>query len=323
MANNHFGIAVDTTLQSATATGNGTTQPVGGASGSGIQLVISGTATVTFEGTVDATNYVDLQGYNIATGAWATTATASGVYWVPTAGCDLLRARISAYTSGSVTATGKAVLVPGPSPAPSLQATGIFGAVNQGSTPASIANSWRVQVTDLTNTMPTGDAVSRRIYTQGTDGTNSTPAGDALARPIFVKLSDGTAVLMPAAAALGDAAANPTTTLVGEFGHLFNNATWDRHRSATPPTWPTFPGPVSRWSLLQATGPPTRPRPQALWPWRARRPERLACGTSAPPSAWHGPRTAPPTAPPGTRPCSFATGRPAPAPCSGSGRLPA
>src|SRR5690348_17408035 len=36
-----------------------------------------------------------------------------------------------------------------------------------------------VVVTDLTNTMPTGDAVGRRVYVQHTDGTNSTPSMDA------------------------------------------------------------------------------------------------------------------------------------------------
>ena len=47
-----------------------------------------------------------------------------------------------------------------------------IGVVNQG-TAASIANSWRVQITDLTNTMPTGDAVARAIFHKLTDGTNT------------------------------------------------------------------------------------------------------------------------------------------------------
>jgi hypothetical protein len=47
-----------------------------------------------------------------------------------------------------------------------------IGIVNQG-TAASIANSWRVQVTDLTNTMPTGDAAARGIFVKNTDGTST------------------------------------------------------------------------------------------------------------------------------------------------------
>lgn len=95
-----------------------TTPPSGAATGNGQQintmdgyawmtLDLSGTfsATVTFEGTIDGTNWfaVGLQPW--AGGALATTATAVGQFKLPT---DLLlskfRARVSAWTSGQVVA---------------------------------------------------------------------------------------------------------------------------------------------------------------------------------------------------------------------------
>jgi hypothetical protein len=42
---------------------------------------------------------------------------------------------------------------------------------NQG-TPNTLANAWTVEVTDGTNTLPTGDDKTRAIYTKSTDGTN-------------------------------------------------------------------------------------------------------------------------------------------------------
>lgn len=41
-------------------------------------------------------------------------------------------------------------------------------------TPAALADAWPVQVTDGTNTMPTGDAVGRAIFEKITDGINTT-----------------------------------------------------------------------------------------------------------------------------------------------------
>jgi hypothetical protein len=51
--------------------------------------------------------------------------------------------------------------------------------VNQGS-PNTLANKWPVQITDGTNTMPTGDVAGRAVFHQITDGTNG---------PVAVKAS--------------------------------------------------------------------------------------------------------------------------------------
>ena len=94
------------TLQSAaTSTGNGTVAADVGGYGT-LLVELSGTfvATVTFEGSQDGTNYYAILGSNMTTGAKATTATGTGVYQINFAGLSYFRARISAYTSGSITA---------------------------------------------------------------------------------------------------------------------------------------------------------------------------------------------------------------------------
>ncbi len=188
MSTNNATTAFDLVMQSgALSTGNGTPMPVGGLSGVGLQLVLAGTATVTFEVTIDGTNWVAVNAVNLNTLAQATTATASGIYFVPLSGADQLRARISAWTSGAVTVTGKGVLGDMPAQAAALQ-SGSIGAVSQGS-------------------------------------------GSSLGAPWFTKLSDGSAALLPAAAALADALANPTTTALEALAGHYNGATWDRVRT--------------------------------------------------------------------------------------------
>ena len=96
------------TMQSAAvATGNGTAVNAQGYATMCIQL--SGTMTsltVTFEATADDTNWVAVQAANANTGAVASTATAAGLYVIPCAGFSQLRARVSTYGSGNVTAVG-------------------------------------------------------------------------------------------------------------------------------------------------------------------------------------------------------------------------
>jgi len=96
------------TMQSAAAaTGSGTAVNVQGYATMCIQL--SGTMTslvVTFEATVDNTNWIAVQAANANTGALSTTATAAGLYVMPCAGFSQMRARVSTWVSGAVTAVG-------------------------------------------------------------------------------------------------------------------------------------------------------------------------------------------------------------------------
>jgi hypothetical protein len=97
----------------AVATGNGTaitTVDTGGALTSiGIQITGITTATIIFEATIDGTNWVAILAENVTTGAQATTATANGIYRVVCMGMVQIRARISAWTSGTVVVTGVAI----------------------------------------------------------------------------------------------------------------------------------------------------------------------------------------------------------------------
>jgi len=93
-----------TTLQNAaTATGNGTTMPSSAMGAVSVQITGTFSATVTFEGTMDGSTWVALMATNANDDARATTATAAGVYSVVLNGCTSFRARISSYSSGTVT----------------------------------------------------------------------------------------------------------------------------------------------------------------------------------------------------------------------------
>lgn len=79
--------------------------------GLSVQIIGITSATITFEGTVDGANWVAQRAVNKATGAVATTATADGIYLFDVVGIRKFRARISAYTSGTIMATANAVLI--------------------------------------------------------------------------------------------------------------------------------------------------------------------------------------------------------------------
>jgi len=91
----------------AVATGNGTVLTVEGASACLVQVKGITTATITFEGSVDETNYVSVLAINMTSGSAATTATADGLYYVNTTGLHYLRCRISAWTAGTITVKGR------------------------------------------------------------------------------------------------------------------------------------------------------------------------------------------------------------------------
>lgn len=64
------------------------------------------TVTITWEGTVDGTNYVGFLMAPVTTGTGALTATADGIYRGTVAGFTQVRARISTWTTGATTVTG-------------------------------------------------------------------------------------------------------------------------------------------------------------------------------------------------------------------------
>lgn len=71
-----------------------------------VQLTGTYTATVTFQGTVDGSNWVAIQAMNMNSGAVATTATANGLYIVPVSGLTLFRCNLTFTAGTSITVTG-------------------------------------------------------------------------------------------------------------------------------------------------------------------------------------------------------------------------
>lgn len=101
--------------EAAAGTGNGTVIPVLGRGGVSIEIKGTFTATITFEAFMaEAANgdrtWSAIPAMNRTTGISATTATAAGLYFISAAGFSAVRARISAYTDGDITAN--AIVVP-------------------------------------------------------------------------------------------------------------------------------------------------------------------------------------------------------------------
>jgi hypothetical protein len=81
--------------------------------GAAIDLRGTFTATVTFQGTVDGTNFFNLVATPVASAAnvaTVTTATAAGTWFVQCAGCVQIRATATAYTSGTITVVARGMV---------------------------------------------------------------------------------------------------------------------------------------------------------------------------------------------------------------------
>lgn len=93
----------------AAATGNGVSVPCvstqeGFKTAVGIQISGTFVGTITFEGTVDGANWVAVEVEDLNDRTWTTTATAPGLFRAVSLGLLYFRARISAYSSGAITA---------------------------------------------------------------------------------------------------------------------------------------------------------------------------------------------------------------------------
>lgn len=90
----------------AVATGNGNTLDVSGMSVVAFQTSGTFVGTVVFEGTSDGTNWVSLTCYTLNGVTQTSSSTTARMLRCSVAGIPSVRARISAYTSGSITAFG-------------------------------------------------------------------------------------------------------------------------------------------------------------------------------------------------------------------------
>jgi hypothetical protein len=74
----------------------------------GIQIAGITTATITWEASQDGVTWAGILVTPLSSGTGALTATADGVYRVNVAGLAQIRARISAWTSGTITVSAQA-----------------------------------------------------------------------------------------------------------------------------------------------------------------------------------------------------------------------
>lgn len=124
LAVNQAGVSATGSLAALNAT---VALSLNGASGWAVDLRGTFVATVTFQGTVDGTNWFTiavLPAGGTVNVASVTTATAVGTWWGNATGCQQVRAIATAYTSGSVTVVLRAMQAAGVVTAlPSGQAT--------------------------------------------------------------------------------------------------------------------------------------------------------------------------------------------------------
>lgn len=107
-----------TTMQNAaTGSGNGTNLAVDGFSTAIVSITasvaMSGGTTINFEASTDNTTFVSVQAINVGTNTIATTTQTTGDWQVDVTGYSFLRARISAYSAGTITIKGWPIALTG------------------------------------------------------------------------------------------------------------------------------------------------------------------------------------------------------------------
>lgn len=114
-AQNPLSLTSGSVTGSLSATGSVTLQVNALTAGAAWQITGTFSGTVTFEGSVDGTNFVTLAVVPVGTTRTLTgTATAAGVWQMNTTGFTLVRARVSTYTSGTFVITGRRSAGPPP-----------------------------------------------------------------------------------------------------------------------------------------------------------------------------------------------------------------
>ena len=130
---------VAVTMQNAaTATGNGSTLNTTNQAMAVLDVQGTFSGTITVEGTIDGTNYFAVKTTDMSSDTRVSTITAAGQFSLRVSGYQNFRARISAYTSGSITVYGRAVA----------------GGVSHHT--AAITNTPNVAVTSMPTTTVTG-----------------------------------------------------------------------------------------------------------------------------------------------------------------------
>lgn len=182
---------LEATLQNAaTADGNGAAATVGGNGVAAFQVTGITTATVTFQGTVDGTNWVDLLAYNVTDGSVGISTVANGVFVAMVAGLQQVRAPISGYAAGTITVYLQAL----PGASMSIADVDIAGAEDVMAQPfAPILEGGGVQLIGV------DDQVDQNEYSASTViSFAGTYSGEVLNITLFTRQEGTGAILTPA-----------------------------------------------------------------------------------------------------------------------------
>jgi hypothetical protein len=203
-------VPVTATLQSAaTANGDGATLDVSGYSSVTFTITGTFTATVNFEATGDDTNWVALQVVQIGTTTIVTTSTSPGTFSASIGSLKSVRARVSGYSSGSVTVLARASLAQGSNPQVIAGKVGVNDASGNGITSTSNALDINIKSGNpSTITVTQGTATSLKAQAESYQGGSAVSSSNPLqvtlantgANATAVKV-DNSAVTQPISAA--------------------------------------------------------------------------------------------------------------------------
>lgn len=167
-----------TMQNAAVANGNGTTLTVTGLQTALVNVncsvACSGGTTINFEGTDSTGTFFSLAAFPVVgTSTAVSSATTSGQFWIPVSGLTTIRARISAYSAGTITVTGTPVF--------GVNATVAQVANTNANGQATMANSSPVVIASNQSALTVNNATAANLNAAvvGT-GTAGSPAGNIL-----------------------------------------------------------------------------------------------------------------------------------------------
>lgn len=186
----------------------------------GIQVTGSYVGTITWTVSIDGTNFVALDAFTPdAPGTAANSTTTTGIWTAPIAGLRLLKACMTAYTSGTAVVT---VVASG--------SGGGGGGGSGGGGGGEVTNAGTFAVQTTVTALPTDASIASKQPALGTFGTASADVisvqGDAGMKPLEVNLTDasGTPLSLAGDAVHDAAAATSGPQLIGECDDVSTDA---------------------------------------------------------------------------------------------------
>lgn len=195
-------------LTSATSV---TTATLNGSTAIGVYIFGTWVGTVQFEGSIDGTNYFSVNARPMANGTLVTSTTANGQWQLDSGSLATFRARVSAYTSGTVSIRIRSSTGPGAKP---IQISGSDGSSIVAATQFANGAAIGTGVGDLTHGSVTTSAPS---YSTGTVAPLSLETTGNLRTAVIAALPTGTNVI-------GNIGVTQGSTTSGQSGPLMQAA---------------------------------------------------------------------------------------------------